>query len=94
MLCRRQGFQIPRDAGPQARWDGLTAVKRRELEPGDLLYFGESEEKITHTGLYIGGGEFIHATAYRKPAIQISELDEPHWSELLVACRRLKGERR
>lgn len=94
MLCRRQGFQIPRDAGPQARWDGSAAVKRRELEPGDLLYFGESEDKITHTGLYIGGGEFIHATAYRKPAVQISGLDEPHWSELLVACRRLKGEPR
>lgn len=90
MLARRRGIAMPRDAGPQARWDGVQPVKREELEPGDLLYFGSSAEKITHTGMYIGNGEFIHATAYLQPVVQISRLDDPHWAELLVACRRLK----
>jgi len=92
MLCRRRGFPIPRDAAPQARWKGMVVIKRSDLEPGDLVFFGESVEKITHTGMYIGNGEFIHATAYRRPMVQVSRLGDPHWSELLVACRRLGKE--
>ncbi|MCC6342494.1 MAG: C40 family peptidase [Bryobacterales bacterium] len=90
MLCRRMGRLLPRDARPQAEWSGLTAVKKDELRPGDLLYFGAERAKISHTGVYIGNGEFIHATAHGEPVIQVSRLDEPHWRELLVACGRLK----
>lgn len=90
MLCRRRGTIIPRDAAPQARWEGMAPIERSELQPGDFLYFGPSPEKITHSGMYIGGGEFIHATTHERPVVQISRLDEPHWSKLLVACRRLK----
>ncbi len=94
MLCRRRGVTIPRDAEPQARWDGVETIERAELRAGDLVYFSETGGKITHTGLYIGDGEFIHATAWKKPRVQISQLAEPHWSERLVACRRLRGESR
>jgi gamma-D-glutamyl-L-lysine dipeptidyl-peptidase len=90
MLYRRMGIAIPRDSRPQARWEGSRAVDRSDLLPGDLLYFGSSPEKISHTGMYIGGGEFIHATTHEHPVVQISRLDEAHWSGLLVACRRLK----
>jgi len=88
MLYRQMGVAIPRDSGPQARWEGFAPVERSALEPGDLLFFGKSEDKITHTGMHIGGAEFIHATAYRNPVVQVSRLDDPHWSTLLVACRR------
>ncbi|MBI3679775.1 MAG: C40 family peptidase [Acidobacteria bacterium] len=90
MLCRRMGKLLPRDAQPQADWEGVREVSKRELQPGDLLYFGASAKKITHTGMYIGNGEFIHATAHLKPIVQISRLEEEHWTKLLVACRRLK----
>ncbi|MCZ2151764.1 MAG: C40 family peptidase [Bryobacterales bacterium] len=90
MLCRRMGKSLPRDARPQAEWSGMAAIARDDLRPGDLLYFGSAPGKITHTGIYIGNGEFIHATAHERPVIQISRLSEPHWTELLVACRRLK----
>lgn len=90
MLYRRRGVDIPRDADQQARREGFAPVDRSELRPGDLVFFGKSAEQITHTGMYIGNGEFIHATAYKRPTVQISPLDDPHWSELLVACRRLK----
>ena len=91
MLCRRRGFSLPRDAGPQANWTGMKPVTRDELQPGDLLYFGASPEKITHTGVYLGNGQFINATAYLKPAVQICRLDDEHWTKLLVASRRIQG---
>jgi cell wall-associated NlpC family hydrolase len=90
MLCRRRGIMPPRDAGPQAHWTGVVPVTRRKLRPGDLLYFGKSTDKITHTGMYIGKGKFVHATAHLHPVVQVSKLRDPHWTELLVACRRLK----
>ncbi len=88
MLCRRGGVKIPRDAQPQADWEGMIKVTRDSLEPGDLLFFGASADKITHTGFYLGGGQFIHATTHTHPVIQISRLDDAPWSDLLVACRR------
>jgi gamma-D-glutamyl-L-lysine dipeptidyl-peptidase len=90
MLCRRRGVLLPRDAQPQAESTLVRAVGKADLEAGDLLYFGSSENKITHTGMYIGNGEFIHATTHEHPVVQISWLADPHWTRLLVACRRLK----
>jgi gamma-D-glutamyl-L-lysine dipeptidyl-peptidase len=90
MLCRRRGILMPRDAQPQADWDGMLPVERNALAAGDLLYFGSSGRKITHTGLYIGAGQFIHATTHEHPVIQISRLDEERWTKLFVAARRPK----
>lgn len=91
MLCRRRGFSIPRDAAPQAEWKRMKPVDKADLQPGDLLYFGDSPDKITHTGMYIGDGQFINATAYQHPAVQICNLNDEHWTKLLVAARRIKG---
>lgn len=90
MLYRRMGVILPRDAQPQADWKGLAPVERAALRPGDLVYFGSSDRKISHTGLYLGNGEFIDATTHGRPVIQIDKLDEPYWSKLFVAARRLK----
>jgi len=90
MLCRRRGVLIPRDAAPQFRWQKMAPVAADDLRPGDLLYFGSSSEKITHTGMYLGNGEFINATTYRQPAVRIDRLDDPHWQKLFVGARRLK----
>jgi gamma-D-glutamyl-L-lysine dipeptidyl-peptidase len=91
MLCRRRGINLPRDAQPQADWTGMQPVSSpAELQPGDLLYFGNSDKKITHTGLYIGTGEFIHATTSGKPVVQISRLSDELWTKALVAMRRPK----
>jgi cell wall-associated NlpC family hydrolase len=89
MLCRRRGMALPRDAAPQARWSGSVAVDRGALQPGDLLYFGDSAERITHTGMYLGEGRFIHATAHSEPVVQISDLGDPHWTALLVSAKRI-----
>jgi cell wall-associated NlpC family hydrolase len=90
MLFRQTGASMPRDAQPQAEWSGVKPVLKEELQPGDLLYFGSSEKKITHTGMYIGGNQFIHATAHLQPIVQISSLSDLHWTNLLVATRRVK----
>jgi cell wall-associated NlpC family hydrolase len=90
MLVRRRGVPMPRDAQPQADWSGAAPVERKDLKPGDLLYFGESAKKITHSGVYLGDGKFIDATTWQKPVVRIDDLNDAHWSRLLVAMRRVK----
>jgi len=91
MLVRKRGAAMPRDADPQSRWTGSRPVRRRHARPGDLLYFGKRGERVTHTGMYIGGGRFVHASTRGRPVIQISRLRHPHWWRLLVGVRRLKA---
>jgi cell wall-associated NlpC family hydrolase len=82
---------MPRDADQQAAWKGMARIERKGLQAGDLLFFGTSEKKIDHTGMYIGDGQFIHDTTSGHPVVQISRLDEEPWTHLLVACRRVKA---
>jgi len=90
MLVKHRGYLMPRDADIQASWTGVAPVERKDLQPGDLLYFGSSPQKITHTGMYIGDGMFIHDTTNTHPMVQISKLDDAYWTKLLVTQRRVK----
>lgn len=90
MLVRARGINMPRDADQQAAWNGVTAIQRGDLQAGDLLFFGSSAKNITHTGMYIGDGQFIQDTTNGHPVVQISRLDDEPWTHLLVACRRVK----
>ena len=90
MLVRSRGINMPRDADQQAAWDGVFGIDRKHLRAGDLLFFGISGDHITHTGMFIGHGQFIHDTTYGHPGVQISRLNDQPWTHLLVACRRVK----
>jgi hypothetical protein len=90
MLVRSRGINMPRDADLQAAWEGVAPIDRKHLRPGDLLFFGGSPSQITHTGMFIGHGKFIHDTTNGHPGVQISRLQDQPWTKLLVACRRIK----
>ena len=90
MLVRSRGINMPRDADQQAAWHGVAAIDRRHLRPGDLLFFGSAADQITHTGMFIGHGQFIHDTTDGHPGVKISRLKDQPWTRLLVACRRIK----
>lgn len=90
MLVRSRGINMPRDADLQAAWNGVAPVDRKHLQAGDLLFFGSTQDHITHTGMYIGHGQFIHDTTNGHPGVQISRLKDQPWTRLLVAARRIK----
>lgn len=90
MLVRNRGIMMPRNADLQAAWTGAVAINRKKLRAGDLLFFGNAIDHITHTGMFIGHGRFVHDTTNGHPGVQISRLADPPWTRLLVACRRIK----
>ena len=54
-------------------------VPPAELQPGDLVFFEPSSRGPQHEGLYIGGGQFIHAP-HTGDVVKISSLNEPAYA--------------
>ena len=81
------GIDLLRDADIQFSDPRAMAVEKPDLQPGDLLFFGG--KKITHVGVYAGGGRFVHATTHLQPVVQESALDDPHWTALYRGARRM-----
>ena len=90
MLFRQIGVLLPRDAQAQCDWPGFIAVTLEALQAGDVLFFGESPQDVTHVGVYVGDRSFIHDTTHGTPGIQISSMEDQPWSERLIAQRRLR----
>lgn len=97
----QQGLIIPRDASQQVQAGTAVAFgdDLSELVPGDLLFFGgyraDGSEKITHVGIYLGEGQFIHSGSDNGAnAIQSlwpSAPDfAPHRRKALLRARRLQ----
>lgn len=85
-----QGIILARDASQQARYgEPVDISNRTNLEAGDLLFFGRSALRITHVGIYLGNGNFIHASG----KVHISSIDpnDPKFvaTRNLVAARRI-----
>jgi hypothetical protein len=67
-----QGIILARDASQQARYgESIDLASRNNLQPGDLLFFGRTAQRITHVGMYIGNGDFIHSSG----RVHISSID-------------------
>lgn len=67
-----QGIILARDASQQTRYGEHPDFKNiTALQPGDLLFFGRSPQRVTHVGLYMGNGRFIHSSGL----VRINSLD-------------------
>lgn len=83
-----ENIHLPRTAAEQATV-GIPIYRLEELQPGDRLYFKEkSDTKITHTGIYIGRGQFIHSSHGKGGVSTDSLLHGTSWRRMLVAARR------
>ncbi|HSX11482.1 MAG TPA: SH3 domain-containing C40 family peptidase [Chlamydiales bacterium] len=81
MLYRRVGIHLPRDARQQIRDPRCKPIPLETLAPGDLLFFGPSEQEIKHVGMCLEGTQFIHTSSREnKPYVRISKLTDTEWS--------------
>lgn len=82
------GYSINRTASAQLK-NGVS-VARSELQAGDLVFFhnGKSSSAATHVGIYIGDGDFIHASS-NSYTVEISSLYAKNYDAKYVYARRL-----
>lgn len=81
---RKAGVDVPRTTASQLAQ--ARVPERRNLLPGDLLFFEIDWQKNRHVGIYEGDGVFIHAPSTGKRVSRAS-LDNPFWGKRLVATR-------
>lgn len=62
-------LHLPRTAAEQARLGVEVPKDPTQLLPGDLLFFGRGK-RVTHIGIYIGEGKYVHAANRRKGVIE------------------------
>jgi len=66
-----------------------TAVGSKELQPGDLVFFVNTYQPgLSHVGIYIGGGQMIHAGSERTGVV-ISNIWDSYWGPKYYGARRL-----
>lgn len=83
------GYSINRTATQQLK-NGIT-VSKENLQPGDLVFFnseGTGINRATHVGIYIGNGEFLHASN-KKVGVTITKLSDPYRVRTYTTARRI-----
>lgn len=88
-IYKQYGYSLNRTCSGQL--DNGTPVAMSELQPGDLVIFkkyASSAGRASHVGIYIGGGEFIHAST-SKVGVIISKLSDAYYTPGFVGGRRI-----
>lgn len=79
------GLELPRVTLKQR--SASRAVSRKQLRPGDLLFFHIDGKRYSHIGIYIGDGRFVHAPRTGK-LVSTASLDNPYWQRNFGGARR------
>jgi cell wall-associated NlpC family hydrolase len=88
-LYKKHKVNLPRTAWAQSK-KGL-AVDKQDLKKGDLLFFLTDKKRgipVTHVGIYLGAGKFIHA-ASKKKGIIISPIYSWYYAGKFVSAKRV-----
>jgi len=79
------GYDVPRSSRELFR--AARKISVGEADPGDLMFF-QDQTKLSHVGIYLGDGFFVHAPASGKN-VAVGSLDSNYYREHLVAVGRL-----
>jgi cell wall-associated NlpC family hydrolase len=78
------GVNLPYDAPGQYR-DGKT-IPRERMRTGDLVFF-QVGKRITHVGIYLQDGQFIHSPRPGK-SVRVDSLDNAYWAKRFAGAKR------
>jgi cell wall-associated NlpC family hydrolase len=80
------GLVLPRRADEQAA--ATSAIDKKDLQPGDLVFFNTMKRAFSHVGIYVGEGKFIHSP---KPGAQVrvEDMGRSYWQQRFDGARRV-----
>lgn len=84
---RAHGIDLPRTA--QAQYGFANPVPREALRPGDLMFFRTSGKRVSHVGLYLGPGRFLHAPGSGKQ-VTVADYRSTYWRSRFVGAGRIR----
>ena len=86
-VLKQLGFSPYRT--PADQYTQGTAVDKSSLQPGDIVFFANTYASgISHVGIYVGGGQFIHSPNSRS-TVSYSDLTSGYWANHYYGARRM-----
>ncbi|AZY52018.1 C40 family peptidase [Bordetella avium] len=85
---RSLGLKLPRNAADLARQS--TVIDRKELRPGDLVFFNTLGRRYSHVGIYMGDNRFVHSPS-AGGVVRVENMTIAYWSKRFNGARRLDG---
>jgi cell wall-associated NlpC family hydrolase len=79
------GVDLPGNSASQYRFG--TKVPRAELRTGDLVFFHTHGKRVSHVGIYLDHGHFIHSPSPGK-RVRIDDLHKHYWATRFMGARR------
>lgn len=88
MYQQTVGLILPRRANEQAA--ATETIDRKDLQPGDLVFFNTMRRAFSHVGIYVGEGKFIHSP---KPGAQVrvENMAVSYWAYRFDGARRVQS---
>jgi len=83
---RQAGIAVPRTAATQ--FGAARRVATTDLVPGDVVFFHSGGRDITHVGVYVGSGEFVHAPKSGRP-VSYARLGDDYYAVNFAGAGRL-----
>lgn len=87
-VFRKFGINLNRTSRDQ--YLNGTPVEKKNLMPGDLVFFNTGgDTPISHVGIYIGDGQYIHSTDSKNRGVMISSLNDSYSLKTYYGARRV-----
>lgn len=84
---RVYGINLERSSEAMAQKNCIR-IDKEELQEGDLIFFSIKNVKISHVGLFLGNGNFVHSTTSK--GVIISNLNESYYQKYYTHSGRVK----
>ena len=80
------GISLPRTSS--GMYSSGSKVNKSNLTSGDLVFFDTSGRGVSHVGIYIGDGKFIHSASSK--GVSIAKINDPYyWGKRYVGAKRI-----
>ena len=86
-VFKMHGVSIPRLADEQ--YNLGKEAKKNQLTAGDLVFFTTYTSGVSHCGIYISDGKFIHASSSK--GVSINSLEDDYWKARFVGAKKIVG---